>query len=80
LVSEDEGGEGTPEEESLGTAEQAAEQAARRTAVSGNGGSRAEMTEKRETWEDVFLQVKKTRGVFAKQPLRHLKRPGGSIL
>jgi CRISPR/Cas system CSM-associated protein Csm2 small subunit len=78
LVSEDKGGEGTAEEESQGTAEQAAEQAALGTAVSGDGGSRAEMRKKSETWEEVFFQVKKARGVFAKQALRHLKRSGGS--
>jgi hypothetical protein len=63
LVSDDKGGEGTAEEESQGTAEQAAEQAARGTAVSGDGGLQAEMREKSETWEDVFFQVKKARGI-----------------
>jgi hypothetical protein len=62
------------EQESQGTAELAA----RGTAVSGDGGSQAETRKKRETWEDVCLQVKNAKGVFAKQPLRHLKRAGGS--
>jgi hypothetical protein len=68
------------EQESQGTAELAAELAARGTAVSGDGGSQAETRKKSETWEDVCLQVKNAKGVFAKQPLRHLKRAGGSII
>jgi CRISPR/Cas system CSM-associated protein Csm2 small subunit len=36
------------------------------------------MRKKAETWEDVSLQVKNARVVFAKQPVRHLKRTGGS--
>jgi hypothetical protein len=70
LVGEDEGGDGTAEQESWGTVEPATEQAtvqaARGTAVAGGGDSRAEMMKKTETWEDVFLQVKKSRGLFKK--------------
>jgi hypothetical protein len=66
LVGEDEGGDGTAEQESWGTVEPATVQAARGTAVAGGGGSRAEMMEKTETWGDVFLQVKKSRGLFKK--------------
>jgi hypothetical protein len=65
LVGEDEGGDGTAEQESWGTVEPATEQAARGTAVAGGAGSRAEMM-KTEMWEDVFLQVKKSRGLFEK--------------
>jgi hypothetical protein len=49
LVGEDEGGEGTSDQEAKGTAEQAA----RATA-----GSRAETRRKTVRWEDVFVQVK----------------------
>jgi hypothetical protein len=60
------GGEGTAEEYSQGTAELAAEQAARGTAVSGDGGWGAEMRKKSGDVEGCFLQVKKSRGVFRK--------------
>jgi hypothetical protein len=80
LVGEDKEEEGTAEKslrERQGTAEQVAEQAARRTAVAGDGGSRAEM---RETWKDVFPQVKISREISVKQPVRRLKRAGGSTV
>jgi hypothetical protein len=79
LVDEDEGDEGTAEQEAEGTAEQTGEQATRATAVAVDGTLSGGDEGRKVRWEDVCPQVKKARGCFAKRHVPHPFRAGGSI-